>query len=91
VGGILGEKVNTAVQAQSARGSNDFLFTAFSSTSKPTVGHQWLLDSGCSAQITGTREGFTSYVQIPDGEHKIRVTNNAGISALGRGDVALDV
>ena len=47
------------------------------------------MDSGCSTNVTGLRDTFTSYEGIPDGKHRIHVANNAEINALGRGDVTL--
>lgn len=58
--GICEDKITTAAQARSASEPKVFLFTAFSSTSTPAIGLQWLLDSGYSAQVTGTREWFMS-------------------------------
>ena len=89
--GIRADKVTTPAQARSPSESKDFLFTAFSSTSTPAVGLQWLLDSGYSAHVTGTREWFTSFVQIPVGEHRILVANKTESCALGRGNVTLEV
>jgi len=45
------------------------------------------VDRGCSTHVTGLRDWFSTDERIPDGEHKIRVANNAEINAHGRGDV----
>jgi len=82
--GIRTEKVTTAAQVASTDQPKNSLFTAFSSTGAPTSRHQWLLDSGCSTHVTGLRDCFTTCEQIPDGEHRIRVANNAEINALSR-------
>jgi len=87
--GVPTEKVMTAAQVASTDQPKNSLFTAFSSTGAPTSRHQWLLNSGCSTHVTGLRDCFTTYERIPDGEHRIRVANNAEINALGRNDVTL--
>jgi len=87
--GICTDKVTTAAQVVSTDQPENSLFTAFSSTSAPTSRHQWLLNSGCSTHVTGLRDSFTTYEQIPDGEYRIRVANNTEINALSRGDVTL--
>ena len=67
------------------------IFTAFSLALATTGPRQWLLDSGCSTHVTGTRGHFSSYVAIPAGERKIRVANNVDIDALGEGEVVFAV
>jgi len=86
---IRTEKVTTAAQVPSTDQPKNTLFTAFSSTGGPTSRHIWLLDSSCSTHSTGLRDVFTTYERIPDGEHRIRVANNAEINALGLGAVTL--
>jgi len=81
--GIRKEKVTTAAQVASTDQPKKSLFTAFSSTGAPMGRYQWLLDRGCSTHVPGLQDCFTTYERIPDGEHRIRVANNAEINALG--------
>jgi len=81
--GIRKKKVKKAAQLPSTNQPKNSLFTAFRSTCAPTSRHQWLLDSDCSTHVTGLRDCFTTCERIPDGEHRIRVANNAEINALG--------
>jgi len=65
--GIRTDKVTTAAQVVSTDKPENSLLTAFSSTGAPMSRHQSLLDSGCSTHVTGLRDSFTTYEQIPDG------------------------
>jgi len=67
------------------------IFTAFSSVMASTGRGQWLLDSGCSTHVTGTREYLSSYMAITTGQRKIRLANNVEIDALGDGEIVLAV
>jgi len=89
--GVVADKTSTAAQAALGDAPNTSLFKAFSTPRFPSDEGHWLLNSGCSNHVTGSRKCFSTYRPIPQANHTIRVANNSEIDALGRGDVTLNV
>jgi len=53
--GVVADKASTAAQAAVGNAPNTSLFTAFSTPRFPSDEGHWLLDSGCSNYVTGSR------------------------------------
>jgi len=89
--GDVADRTTTAAHAAPAETPNISQFTVFSTAHVPADVSHWLLDSGCSNDVTGSRNALTMYTPSPKGNHTIRVANNSELSALGRGDVTLNM
>jgi len=65
---------------------NSFVSVAFTIGSQVPV-DSWVIDSGCSTHMTGSRELFSS---LSPYEGSVRAANGENLSAIGRGNVVFD-
>ena len=85
-------------QGSAAKATEDIMWIAqemCAAAGKPTLSAEssWIVDSGCSRHLTGSRALFIpgTYVEYPPGEHQIRVADNGVRGAAGYGDVMVNV